>query len=54
MRTAAESYAGLLSQVSGEEWERQGFRSDGHAFTVASLTLYGLHEIRHHLGDVGA
>ena len=54
LRVAAESYAGLLSQVSGEEWERQGFRSDGHAFTVASLTLYGLHEVRHHLGDVGA
>lgn len=54
LRVAAESYARLLSQVSGEEWDRRGFRSDGHAFTVASLTFYGLHEVRHHLGDVGA
>ena len=54
LSAAAESYAGLLSRVSGEEWDRRGFRSDGHAFTVASLTLYGLHEVRHHLGDVGA
>ncbi|KHS50944.1 DinB family protein [Brevibacterium linens] len=54
LRAAAESYAGLLSKLSGEEWDRRGFRSDGHSFTVASLTLYGLHEVRHHLGDVGA
>lgn len=54
LRAAAESYAARLSQVSGDEWDRRGFRSDGHAFTVASLTLYGLHEVRHHLHDVGA
>ena len=52
LRTAAESYAARLSQVSGDEWNRRGFRSDGHVFTVASLTLYGLHEVRHHLVDV--
>lgn len=54
LRTAAESYAARLSQVRGDEWDRRGFRSDGREFTVASLTLYGLHEVRHHLGDVGA
>ncbi|MGO3022221.1 MAG: DinB family protein [Brevibacterium sp.] len=54
LRANAESYAGLLSQVSGEEWDRRGFRADAHSFTVTSLTLYGLHEVRHHLGDVGA
>jgi hypothetical protein len=54
LRDAAETYAALLSRLSREEWDRRGFRADGHAFTVASLTLYGLHEVRHHLGDVGA
>ncbi|UVI36114.1 DinB family protein [Brevibacterium spongiae] len=54
LSAAAESYAGRLSQVSGDEWDRRGFRADGRAFTVATLTLYGLHEVRHHLGDVGA
>jgi hypothetical protein len=51
---AAEAYAGRLSQVTGDEWNRRGYRSDGREFTVASLTRYGLHEVRHHLGDVGA
>src|SRR5699024_2550119 len=51
---AAESDADRLSQVTGDEWNRRGYRSDGREFTVASLTRYGLHEVRHHLGDVGA
>src|SRR5699024_8155130 len=54
LRAAAEAYAGRLSQVTGDEWNRRGYRSDGREFTVASLTRYGLHEVRHHLGDVGA
>src|SRR5699024_2445791 len=38
LRAAAEAYAGRLSQVTGDEWNRRGYRSDGREFTVASLT----------------
>lgn len=47
-------YAAELSQISGDQWDRVGYRADGREFTVTSLTRYGLHELRHHLQDVGA
>lgn len=54
LRAAALAYAAELSQISGDQWDRVGYRADGREFTVTSLTRYGLHELRHHLQDVGA
>ena len=34
-------------------WERTGIRSNGSEFTVLTLGQYGLHDLRHHLWDVG-
>jgi hypothetical protein len=45
---AAAAYA-----VVGEgRWERQGRRSNGSAFTIASLGRYHLHDVVHHLWDI--
>lgn len=52
LRDAAEAYATALSNIRGDQWERTGHRDDGRAFTVTTLTRYGLHEVRHHLHDV--
>ncbi|GAA1858861.1 DinB family protein [Brevibacterium marinum] len=54
LRAASLAYAADLAQVTEEQWERTGYRSDGREFTVTSLTRYGLHELQHHLQDVGA
>jgi hypothetical protein len=48
--TAADRYAA----VAGGQWQRPGRRSDGSAFTVESLGRYHLHDVEHHLRDVGA
>jgi hypothetical protein len=39
--------------VGPDEWSRPGRRSDGATFTVNSLSRYLLHDIVHHLHDVG-
>ena len=39
--------------VSGAEWDRTATRSDGAVFTTRSLGRYFLHDIEHHLSDVG-
>lgn len=47
---AAVSFAA----VNQNEWDRQGFRSNGSAFTVLTLAGYFLHDVMHHLHDVDA
>lgn len=49
----AEQAATAYESVSGEQWQRPGRRSDGPEFTVASLGRYHLHDLVHHLTDVG-
>jgi hypothetical protein len=51
---AAEIVADRFDQVRDEEWDRTGQRSNGSAFTVRTLGQYFLHDVVHHLHDVGA
>jgi hypothetical protein len=53
LKAAAETFAMRYAGVSGEQWARRGFRSDGSVFTVESLARYMLHDPLHHLWDVG-
>lgn len=50
---AAASFAGAYAAVPADAWERTGIRSDGSTFTVLTLGQYGLHDLAHHLWDVG-
>lgn len=46
--------ADRFDTVSGDQWSRRGFRSDGSVFTVESIAKYLMHDPVHHLWDVGA
>ena len=46
--------AQVFESVEGDQWQRTGFRSDGAAFTIDTISRYFLHDIVHHLSDVGA
>jgi hypothetical protein len=50
---AADSTADLFDSVADDQWDRSGRRSNGSEFTVLTLGQYGLHDLRHHLWDVG-
>ncbi|HET9128746.1 MAG TPA: DinB family protein [Propionibacteriaceae bacterium] len=50
----AERLAGQWDAVGGDQWQRHGLRSNGSQFTVATLGVYLIHDIEHHLHDVGA
>jgi hypothetical protein len=50
---AARAGAELLVGIRGDQWRRPGRRSDGFPFTVESLGRYWLHDVEHHLHDVG-
>ncbi|HYH34477.1 MAG TPA: class I SAM-dependent methyltransferase, partial [Nocardioides sp.] len=52
VRTAAEAVAASYEQVSTEQWNRTGRRSDGAVFTVDSFARYHLHDLVHHAHDV--
>ncbi|GAA4354361.1 DinB family protein [Angustibacter luteus] len=54
LATGAEAVASTLGAVAGAQWKRQGRRSNGSVFTVASLTRYYVHDLQHHLWDVDA
>jgi hypothetical protein len=49
---AATPLAERFDAVSGDEWSRTGFRSDGATFTVESFARYFIHDPIHHLWDV--
>ena len=46
--------AAAFDGVSGTQWDRSGRRSNGSVFTVSTLATYFLHDVEHHLHDVGA
>ena len=52
LSSAAEDLATRLDRVTGTEWDRPGRRSDGAAFTVASIARYMVHDPIHHVWDV--
>ena len=54
LNAAAARLAAAYDAVKPTEWERTGLRSNGSAFTVLSLGQYLLHDLAHHLHDVGA
>ncbi len=45
----SEGYA----EVTDSQWARHGIRSNGSPFTVLTLGQYCLHDLAHHLWDVG-
>jgi hypothetical protein len=51
---AGNGLAGRFAAVTDHEWERVGTRSDGARFSVETLGRYLLHDIVHHLTDIGA
>ncbi len=45
--------AAAFDAVTGQQWERTGRRSNGSVFTVSTFAAYFLHDVEHHLHDVG-
>ncbi len=50
---AAEAVARAYASVGPEQYERTGLRSNGSAFTVLTLGRYHLHDVIHHVHDIG-
>jgi hypothetical protein len=46
--------ATAFGTVQAAQWDRPGRRSNGSLFTVATLAIYFLHDIEHHLHDVAS
>ena len=53
LAVAAAQWAGTTAGVPDDAWDRPGLRSNGSQFTVLTLGRYGLHDLAHHLHDVG-
>ncbi len=49
---AGDALAEVLERVTKEDWQRTGTRSNGSEFTIASIGVYALHDLRHHVWDV--
>lgn len=50
---AAVAACRAFEEVEGDAWQRTGLRSNGSHFTVLTLGQYMLHDLAHHLVDVG-
>ncbi len=51
---AAGRAADAFTALSAAQWSRVGRRSNGSVFTTETLGKYYLHDVVHHLHDVGA
>ena len=49
----AAEVAAAYTGVGTDQWQRTGRRSNGSTFTIESLGRYHLHDVVHHLWDVG-
>lgn len=49
---AASVVADTYANVAPDAWTRRGLRSDGSEFTIATISIYHLHDIVHHAHDV--
>lgn len=49
----SEELVAVLQRFQGADWDRPVTRSDGARFTALSLGRYLLHDLAHHLVDVG-
>jgi hypothetical protein len=49
---AASIVADTYADVSADAWTRRGLRSNGSEFTIATISIYHLHDIVHHAYDV--
>ncbi|HET7724825.1 MAG TPA: DinB family protein [Propionibacteriaceae bacterium] len=54
LAAATEAAVSTLESVPDDAWQRHGFRSNGSEFTVGTLAVYFVHDVEHHLHDVGA
>jgi hypothetical protein len=54
LAAAASAFAMHLQSVGDDDWEWPGRRSNGSTFTIDSLSRYFMHDVVHHLHDVGA
>jgi hypothetical protein len=52
LEAAAAAIAARFDLVTGDQWQRTGFRSDGAQFTVETFARYFIHDPVHHLYDV--
>lgn len=52
LRTRADDIFLDVENLTTEEFQRTGLRSDGHVFTIESLLQYFFHELAHHWWDV--
>jgi hypothetical protein len=52
LREAAETLSQRFDELSDDDWERPGTRSDGAHFTVESFGRYLIHDPVHHVDDV--
>ncbi len=50
---AAADVAAVYDAVPADAWDRTGRRSNGSTFTVGSLARYHLHDVVHHVRDLG-
>ncbi|NHN54561.1 hypothetical protein G9U51_02045 [Calidifontibacter sp. DB0510] len=53
LEASAAALAAAYDAVQGDQFARKGLRSNGSAFTVLTLGQYCLHDLMHHLHDVG-
>ncbi|NHA68580.1 DinB family protein [Phycicoccus flavus] len=51
---AADAWSRTVADVPDDAWERPATRSNGSRFDLLGLVRYGLHDLAHHLQDVGA
>jgi DinB superfamily len=53
LRATAAAVADTYAGVGAHQWGRSGRRSNGSVFTVDTIARYHVHDLVHHLHDVG-